>query len=288
MLNYLYIYFLNTKLFYTNILSIGVNYKIISIIDILSLNLSTFNLLNISLVLVFSNIYLSINYIYLYIFYFYFLFLYLFILFFSKNYFYLQFNNYILVLLICTILTENEKEINSLDDLFYIFIFFSFFFFYSFFFYGFIFLFMYSNIFIFFFFFQLKLIILLIPVSILLDYGFFFIVYIRGCSNTSLLVYEILLDYINIIGYFTRIYIQLIRLVVIFITFYQFNELYIENFYFYYYFYKSSNILILNYSYQLIFSLLLFLLHWFYEIIHFIFIFLLQSIAFNIVILELL
>lgn len=188
--------------------------------------------------------------------------------------------NFIYLLL----LTENEKELNAADDLIYVFVSFLLIFIYNFSIYSF---FSFTNVnltFLYFMFFNLFFILISIPLNVLVDYGFYFCIYIRGCSNSLIISYEIILDYINILAYWLRIIIQLIRLIVIFVTFYTFNEMYCE----YYYYY----VLIFNplttfsqISYNLIINIMYFLIHWFFEFWHLLFIFLLQSIAFNIMVL---
>jgi hypothetical protein len=183
-----------------------------------------------------------------------------------------------------TILTENEKELNAIDDLIYIYISFILIFIYNFSVYSFFFFFQINILFLYFFFFNLFFILICIPLNILLDYGFYFSIYIRGCSSSLLIYYEIILDYINILAYWLRIIIQLIRLVVILVTFYTFNEMYIE-YYYYYIFLFNSLSLSHQISYNFILNISYFLIHWFFEFWHLLFIFLLQSIAFNIMIL---
>ena len=136
-------------------------------------------------------------------------------------------------LMFSSLITENEKELNSLDDLIYIILIFGTVFAYNFGFYGMMFFFNFSNLYLYFFIYNLQLILICIPFSVLIDYGFYFIIYIRGCSNSLLISYEIFLDYINILGYCLRVLIQVIRLIVILVTFYTFNELYIEYYYYY-------------------------------------------------------
>lgn len=94
-------------------------------------------------------------------------------------------------------------------------------------------LYIYSNMFIMFYLFLYIIIffiilIMCIPFSLLFTYGFFIPYYLRGASNITFLVYEIFLDYINIISFFLRIGVQFIRIFLILLTIYTYNELYIE------------------------------------------------------------
>lgn len=61
--------------------------------------------------------------------------------------------------------------------------------------------------------------ILLIPFNLLFDFGFFFITYLRGASNTSSLFFEFIYDYIGIIAFFTRLLVQFVRLVLMFVVY---------------------------------------------------------------------
>lgn len=126
-------------------------------------------------------------------------------------------------------ITRIEKELNNIEDNMIFFILLGLFIFYILGFY----LYIYSNMFIMFYLFLYIIIffiilIMCIPFSLLFTYGFFIPYYLRGASNITFLVYEIFLDYINIISFFLRIGVQFIRIFLILLTIYTYNELYIE------------------------------------------------------------
>lgn len=116
--------------------------------------------------------------------------------------------------------SEAEKEIFSVDDalnlLFFLLFFFGVYF-------GFLFLSLHSaftELFVFF----LPLLfifyfIVLIPFNLLFDFGLFFVVYLRGSSNTSSLFFECVYDYIGVIAFFTRLLVQFVRLVLMFVVY---------------------------------------------------------------------
>ncbi len=115
---------------------------------------------------------------------------------------------------------EAEKEIFSIDDavnlLFFLLFFFGVYF-------GLLFVSMqsaFTELFIFFL--PLMFIfyfIILIPCNLLFDFGLFFIVYLRGSSTTSSLFFECVYDYIGVIAFFTRLIVQFVRLVLMFIVY---------------------------------------------------------------------
>jgi len=232
-----------------------------------------------------NNIYIFYEYyiIYIYIYYYFFIFLFLFI--YLYIYLFSTINSFSINLFFLNMLTEIEKELNSIDDLIYIiFIFFSFFS-YSFFFYSLLFFINYSNIVLFFFIYNIQLVLILIPTFLLYDYGFYFIIYIRGSTSSSIFLYENILDYINIIAYCLRVIIQLVRLVVILVTFFTFSELYLEYYYYFYNIYICKSFNHSQSSYSLIIFFLILVGHWLFEFVHLIFIFILQTVAFNVMIL---
>jgi len=116
--------------------------------------------------------------------------------------------------------SEAEKEIFSIDDalnlLFFLLFFFGVYF-------GFLFLSMSSSFTeLFVFFLPLLFIfyfIVLIPFNLLFDFGLFFVVYLRGSSNTSSLFFECVYDYIGVIAFFTRLIVQFVRLVLMFVVY---------------------------------------------------------------------
>lgn len=116
--------------------------------------------------------------------------------------------------------SEAEKEIFSIDDalnlLFFLLFFFGVYF-------GFLFLSLSSSFTeLFVFFLPLLFIfyfIILIPFNLLFDFGLFFVVYLRGSSNTSSLFFECVYDYIGVIAFFTRLIVQFVRLVLMFVVY---------------------------------------------------------------------
>jgi len=64
-----------------------------------------------------------------------------------------------------------------------------------------------------------------IPTAMLYNFGFYFIINIRGSATTLSYLYELILDYINLISFALRLCIQLVRVVVIGVTYYMYNHL---------------------------------------------------------------
>lgn len=58
------------------------------------------------------------------------------------------------------------------------------------------------------------------------NFGFYFIISIRGGATTLSYVYELILDYVNLISFALRLCIQLVRVVVIGVTYYMYNHLF--------------------------------------------------------------
>lgn len=172
---------------------------------------------------------------------------------------------------------EVEKELNSLDDLKYILSIFFFFFFYNFYFY-----FAYNLIsghLIFISIFLIKSILILVPLTLVLEYGFYGIIFIRGTTSSTISSYEFILDYVNLTAYFLRIFIQTIRIIVILTTFFTFSELFIE---YYYLFYEQGDSLLATGGISTKTSFIIFLSHVSFEIFHLVFIFLLQTVSFHV------
>jgi hypothetical protein len=57
------------------------------------------------------------------------------------------------------------------------------------------------------------------PVNLLFDFGLLFVLYLRGSSNTSSFLAELGYDYIGIIAFFTRLVVQFVRLVLMFVVY---------------------------------------------------------------------
>lgn len=176
--------------------------------------------------------------------------------------------------------SETEKELNAIDDFKYILSIFFFFFFFNFFFYCYYTIF-HKNL-IFFSILVIKFTLIFIPLILILEYGFYGIIFVRGSSSSTLVTYEFLLDYINLTAYFLRISIQMIRIIVILVTYFTFNELFLE--YYYVFYNKSITTNFLEKSFFLN-NGIFFLLHLIFEILHLAFIFLLQTVSFHVTVL---
>lgn len=110
-----------------------------------------------------------------------------------------------------------------------------------------------------------------IPLMLLLNYRAFFMTYIRGNVGLKPLLMELVLDYINLIAFFLRFNIQLIRILIITAIFFLYNELFEEFIYPNYTFNYSANFTITN--------LILIFANMLYEVGHFWIIFGMQSSA---------
>lgn len=117
-----------------------------------------------------------------------------------------------------------EEEINSSDDFLLVFSLVFFFFFFNF--YGFFCLSYFSifNVLAHLFGFLL-LSLLLMPLTALYNFGFYFIINIKGSAVSLSYFYELIQDNINLLSFFLRIYIQLVRLITITVTYFGYNHL---------------------------------------------------------------
>jgi len=124
---------------------------------------------------------------------------------------------------IANMLSFSEKELNSIEDLYYTFSYIVSIFFINFFslfcFFGKLAM---SPIFIAVFVAGISLV--LIPATLLTHLGYYFVVCLRGSSVNLSIVYELFLDYINTLSYFLRLVIQLVRIVIISVIFILYNE----------------------------------------------------------------
>lgn len=127
-----------------------------------------------------------------------------------------------------------------------------------------------------------------IAVYLINTYGFFFIIYLKGSTSKNSINMELITDLINLTSYFSRIFLQLVRLAIILGTFFLYNEVYLD------YIYPFFSTPFANTSSYLGFFVLTLqahvgiILHFLYELIHFFILFLTQSTAFSMVILILL
>lgn len=130
-------------------------------------------------------------------------------------------------LFLTTLASYNEKELSSLDDLFIILFIFFIFFFYNFigcwaFFWGVTKSNSYLTLIIF-----IPSTLVLIPLTMLYNFGFSFIITVRGSSASLSLLYELIIDYVNLMSFFLRLVIQFIRVVVIGVVYLGYNHLFL-------------------------------------------------------------
>ncbi len=62
-------------------------------------------------------------------------------------------------------------------------------------------------------------IIFLIPISLLYDYGSYFLTYLNGVGKSSIMILELLFDYIAASIFFLRLMVQNVRLVFMLFTY---------------------------------------------------------------------
>ena len=73
-----------------------------------------------------------------------------------------------------------------------------------------------------FFFWALPLIVvslIFIPLNLLGDFGLLFLLYLRGASNTASFFFELAYDYIGVVAFFTRLVVQFVRLILMFVVY---------------------------------------------------------------------
>lgn len=66
--------------------------------------------------------------------------------------------------------------------------------------------------------------ILSVPVSLLFDFGLFFLIYLRGTAATSSIMFELIYDYIGVTAFFTRIIVQFVRIGLMFAVYGMMHE----------------------------------------------------------------
>ena len=132
-------------------------------------------------------------------------------------------------------------------------------------------------------------IIFFIPFSLLYDYGSYFLTYLNGVGKSSVMLLELLFDYIAVSIFYLRLMVQNVRLVFMLFTYSELHELVV--------FYSvDKNLLYSNESYNnswnnektffnasswfLIFKLPAALLNWLYELFHTFFMVIFQFVAF--------
>lgn len=132
-------------------------------------------------------------------------------------------------------------------------------------------------------------IIFFIPFSLLYDYGSYFLTYLNGVGKSSVLMLELLFDYIAVSIFYLRLMVQNVRLVFMLFTYSELHEMIV--------FYNIEDNLFLgnednlnssdknktnvnNLSYFLIFNVPVLLIRWLYELFHTFFMVIFQFIAF--------
>ena len=185
------------------------------------------------------------------------------------------------------ILVESEKEITSIDDILILIIpiiyIFGFYFSVNSIFINITnssFLMIYSSLFILFIF------ILGMPTLLLLDLGIYFLLYLKGVGKSSICFSEVVYDYIACVVFYTRIFAQWIRLILMFVTYLSLSHYIIE-------FELSNNNIVLNensinnlnyfnskLTYYIIVILPAKFIYWSYEILHTFFLTTSQFVAF--------
>lgn len=173
---------------------------------------------------------------------------------------------------------ESEKELGAIDDYIYL-VFLSLFIF------GFYFCFFINffnnsvtvNLTIFIFCPLFFVTILFIPLNLLIDFGLFFLIFLRGSSKTSNLLFEWLYDWMGLIAFFTRILVQFVRQILILVVYLLMQDTVIlqtveydivastENFW---KFIVNIPTTADNISYFLIFEIFSRIAYWLYELFH--------------------
>ena len=122
--------------------------------------------------------------------------------------------------LAASITVEAEKEIGSIDDILMTSIIFAYIFGWYFYLHCWVLISDYPELALIFFFFPfMYYTILNIPTFLLYDFGIFFNCYLRGISPSSILIFELLYDYIAIIAFYVRVLTQSVRLALMFFAY---------------------------------------------------------------------
>lgn len=171
----------------------------------------------------------------------------------------------------------SEKELNSFDDLivfsvFLVTLYFS----YMFYLFGLIYVDSYTNLFfINFLFFALFCVLVLL--GFLLTMGKYFIIFIKGAGNSLSLLNELIFDLVNIVSFNLRAFVQLIRIIIVYVSYIMLLMLYYEHYYIttdiFSNFVYIENITILNQLGAFV--------HLFFEIAHVLILFFMQIVAFS-------
>jgi hypothetical protein len=63
-----------------------------------------------------------------------------------------------------------------------------------------------------------------IPLNLLFDFGILFLMYLRGVATTKVAFFELAYDYIGVVAFFTRLLVQFVRLVLMFVVYFMMHE----------------------------------------------------------------
>lgn len=161
-------------------------------------------------------------------------------------------------------LIESEKELGSLDDMFVgisilICI-------YGWFFFGTLFFNLFSNISIIYLYVGFPIFLLIVlgmPTNMLLNYGILYPIYLRGSSNTTILLLEFMYDILATGVMYMRLVVQNVRFIIIFFAFFECYEFFYNNFFIFknFYYYSNNNInniSIFYWFFMLIFNFIVF------------------------------
>lgn len=156
-------------------------------------------------------------------------------------------------------LTLCEEEINASDDFLVILYIVLLFFFFNF--YG-IFCFSYFSTFNVFvnLFILLFISLILLPLTALYNFGYYFIINIKGSGSSLSFFYELVQDNINLLSFFLRVYIQLVRLITITVTYFGYNHLVLSyNFTSTEFSLNSSVIVLIRFLFELVHTIIIFI-----------------------------
>lgn len=123
--------------------------------------------------------------------------------------------------------------------------------------------------------------VILLPLNLSYNWGFYTFIYIKGQSIKKNILFELLTDYIHLLSFFLRINIQLIRVLIILLVFYMYNDLYVE---LVYPTLNLNNLNNTNFIYIGFYFILKLLAHMLYEISHLWVIIGMQSGAFSMIV----
>jgi hypothetical protein len=190
----------------------------------------------------------------------------------------------------CSASLEAEKEISSFDDMILIFIVLFYIFGWYFYIHCWSMLSLMPELVLVFYLFPgLYFIIIGIPTFLIWDFGIFFLIYLRGVGSTTLLMVELVYDYLAVIIFYTRILVQGVRLILMLFTyasmhdvvlFFSFSQKMFLGSEFLWENFNSMSITLDTFSYFFFFSLPGIFLYWIYEIFHTFFVVTIQFAAF--------